>query len=177
MSIDVREVIRSADGFTTLRYDVVNDTPDDASLAEVHAFRSREDPAISLFDPAGGVRYQPIVADGSSGGCLCTYGGVEVPSQGTLSAYVTFGGVDAEVDAVRVEIGGMVPVEDVPVVRVGPFEPAPSHPLVVETDPDLEITVDGVVPGADGTTVLAMTYRNATSPEPIDLDRFPTPRP
>jgi len=70
--MDVREVLRSADGLTTLLVDVANDTNDDVRFQDLTNDNSGV-LAPQLFDPATGTRHSPIQRPApNTPHCLCT---------------------------------------------------------------------------------------------------------
>jgi hypothetical protein len=134
--LDVREVVRSADGLTTLLVDVANDTNDEVS---VHDLVGQDGGALffSLFDADNGTRHFPIRrTEVGSALCVCS-ADVAIGSGETVTVYATYADVDTDVESVRVEIDDWAAVPDVPVVSVGAFAPQPTSDAIVEYRDDL----------------------------------------
>lgn len=176
VEVTAREVLRSADGMTTLLLDVDNQSNDDTTLGDLFGY-SRV-PGITLYDPEGNVEYQPLQVDDNirTGTCLCSSSEVPVAAGESVTMYATYTGVAAEAEAVRVDLAAarFTSIEDVPVVDVGRFAERTGLPNVVEHDADLRVTVTGVAP-TEGGTLVTLDYRNHGSSEPVDLTDFPSP--
>lgn len=172
--MDVREVVRSADGLTTLLIDVANDTNDEVSL---HDLVGQDGGALffSLFDADNGTRHFPIRrTEVGSALCVCS-SDVAIGSGETTTVYATFADLDTDVESLRVEIDDWAPVPDVPVQSVGAFAPQAAADAIVEYRDDLGVEVLSVSDHGDAGAVLEVRYTNVASPEPVGLSDFPAP--
>ncbi|MEJ7846325.1 MAG: OmpA family protein [Acidimicrobiales bacterium] len=172
--MDVRDVVRSADGLTTLLVDVANDTNDEVGL---HQLVGQDSGALffSLFDADNGTRHFPIRrTEVGSALCLCS-SDVAIGSGETTTVYATFADIDPDVGTVRVEIDDWAPVPDVPVQSVGAFAPLAAADAIVEYRDDLRVEMLSVSDHGDAGSVLEVRYTNVASPEPVGLSDFPAP--
>ena len=174
VTVEVRSAMRTPDELTTLLLDVTNEGNEDTTLDSV--FRYDGVPSISVYDPAANVEYRPLQIDDDveTGGCLCTTGGVTVRAGDTVQPYVTFAGLDADVDEVQVRIAGFTPLAGVPVLETGEFVDGTGEPMAVTSDDDLSVAVESVSPTTAGTLV-RLRYTNVGSAEPVEVSDFPDP--
>ena len=174
VEVRVHEIMRSADGLTTVLIDIENTGNDDTTVGDVFGYS--EVPSITIHDPESNVEYGLLQIDDDieSGTCVCTSAPVTVAAGETVTAYFTFADVSGETERMRVSLPRYTPVSDVPVVDVGAFAEQAGLPTAVEYDSDLRVSVVGVAPTEDGTLV-TLDYRNHGSSEPVDLSEFPSP--
>jgi outer membrane protein OmpA-like peptidoglycan-associated protein len=174
VTVEVHSAIRTPDELTTLFLDVTNEGNDDTTLGDV--FRYDGPPAIRLYDPEANVEYRPLHIDDDiqNGGCLCSGDSVPVRAGETTKPYVTFAGLDADIEDVQVRIDGFTPLDDVAILATGDLADGTGKPMAVVYDDDLTMTVEAVSPSDQGTLV-RVKYTNEGKAEPVDVSDFPQP--
>lgn len=174
VTVDVHSAIRTPDELTTLFLEVTNEGNEDTTLDDV--FRYDGAPAIRLYDPAANVEYRPLQIDDDieTGGCLCTGSSTPVRAGETTTPYVTFAGLDADVETVQVRIDGFTPLDDVAILATGDLADGTGKPMAAVYDDDLSMTVEAVSPTDQG-ALLRVKYTNEGKAEPVDVSDFPQP--
>jgi hypothetical protein len=114
-SITIRDLVRDQQGNLTLRFMLVNDSPNGISgvmLRERLDDAANKPSGVKLVDEATQTEYRPM--RGADGQCVCS----EMPNTGQgerANLWVRFNGVPPSVNRVTVEVKAFEPVSGVPI--------------------------------------------------------------
>jgi outer membrane protein OmpA-like peptidoglycan-associated protein len=171
INIGVHEVIRSADGLSTVFLDVENQTNDDLSLYDLVGSDTLQE--VTLLDTGGKTRYTPLQLDDGAGTCVCS-GDTRLVAGTTTRLYVTYADLPEDIGKVRIGVPGFTPVDGVGIQRVGDFATDDTAALTVEGNDDLSVRVQSVSRGDEDGTVVRLEYRNERA-DPVSPSDFPSP--
>jgi outer membrane protein OmpA-like peptidoglycan-associated protein len=171
ISIGVHDVIRSADGFSTVLLDVENQGNDDRSLFDMVGSDTLED--VTLLDARAKIRYTPLQLADGAGTCMCS-GDTRLIAGTTTTLYATYADLPEDIGKVRIGVPGFTPVDGVGVEGVGDFKAGDTATMAVEADEDLSVHVKSVSRGDKDGAVVSLEYRNAGA-DPLYTSEWPRP--